>query len=104
MPDRYRIVILPEAGANIDAIFGYVEQHSLQNATRVAATILKAIDSLEILPRRHKVHSSSRDPRRVVRSMPVPPYLIYYRVVESDKVVEVMTVRDGRRRQPRRFK
>lgn len=104
MPDRYRVVILPEAGANVQAIFRYVEQHSPQNAVRVAATLVHAIDSLEFLPRRHKVHASSRDPRRVVRSMPVPPYLIYYRVVERDKVVEILTIRHGSRRQPRRFK
>jgi plasmid stabilization system protein ParE len=36
--------------------------------------------------------------------MPVPPFVIYYRVLEAERIVEVLTVRHGARRQPRRFK
>jgi plasmid stabilization system protein ParE len=36
--------------------------------------------------------------------MPVPPFIIYHRVLESERIVEVLTVRHGARRQPRRFK
>lgn len=104
MLDRYRIIVRPEAASDLAQIFAFIDQHAPKNAPRVVGKLVAAIDALEILPRRHKVHTSSRDRNRVVRSMPVPPYIIYYRVMEPQKAVEVLTVRHGSRRQPRRFK
>jgi plasmid stabilization system protein ParE len=103
MPDHYHVVIQPRASRDIISICIYIEQDSPQNAAQVAGEIIAAIDSLEFLPYRHKVNVSNRDPARVVRSMSVPPFIVYYRVVERNKAVEVITVRRGTRRQPRRF-
>jgi plasmid stabilization system protein ParE len=61
-------------------------------------------DSLDRLPHRCKVHRSNRNSTRVIRSLPVPPFIVYYRIIEADRVVEVITVRHGARRQPRSFK
>jgi plasmid stabilization system protein ParE len=36
--------------------------------------------------------------------MAAPPYIIYYRVLEDQKVVQILTIRHGSRRQPRRFR
>jgi len=36
--------------------------------------------------------------------MPVPPFIIYYHIIDQRRAVEVMTIRHGARRQPRRFK
>lgn len=85
------------------AICTYIEQGSPQNAAGVAKRLLDAIDSLDLLPRRYKVHEHRRDPAKTVHAMPVPPYIIYYRVVDRNQVVEVVSVLDGRRRQPHRF-
>jgi plasmid stabilization system protein ParE len=104
MPDTYRTIIRPQAATDLERVFAYIEQHSPQNARKVAGRLIAAVDSLEILPRRHKVHSSSRDRSRVVRSMSVRPYIVYYRVLEPQKAVEVLTIWHGSRRQPRRFK
>src|SRR5437762_4309294 len=103
MPDTYRITILPEAGNNLESIHEHIEKDSPQNAVTVSRKLLDAIDSLEQFPHRYKVHTSSKNPDRVVHSMPVPPFIIYYRVIERNLAVEVMTIRDGARRQPRRF-
>jgi plasmid stabilization system protein ParE len=65
--------------------------------------LIDAIDSLEILPFRYRIYYGSKQPAAAVRRMPVPPYLIYYRVEESRLAVEIITVRHGKRRQPHRF-
>lgn len=103
MPDYHRIVILPEAFENLAGIYDYIEKDSPQNAIVVARKLIEAIDSLELFPRRYKVHVSSRIADRVVHSMPVPPFIIYFRVIDAEQVVEVMTIQHGARRQPRRF-
>jgi plasmid stabilization system protein ParE len=104
MPDRYRIRIMPRASNAIVAICTRIERDSPQNAAAVAQKLLDAIDSLDILPRRFKVHEHRKDPAKTVHSMPVPPFIIYYRVVDRHHVVEIVALLDGRRRQPRRFR
>jgi plasmid stabilization system protein ParE len=103
-PQRYRVVIVPHASAELVRIFEYIERDSPQNAQSVIAELFGAIDSLDGLPYRCEVHRSNKNPERIVRSMVVRPFIIYYRVIERDHVVEVQTVRHGARRQPRRFK
>lgn len=103
MPAHYRVIILPRASADLQGIYAYIEQDSPQNAASMTRTLIDAIDSLEQLPFRYKVHAPARDPSRVVRSMPVPPYLVYYRVDEVRRVVRVLTIRHGSQRQPKRF-
>lgn len=103
MPRHYRVLMMPEAAADLTAAFDYIERDSPQNARAVIEALIQAVDSLTHLPHRYKVHLSARDQNRVVRSMPVPPYVVYYRVIEQDGVVRVLTVRHGARRRPRRF-
>jgi toxin ParE1/3/4 len=104
MPRAYRVRTLPEASQDLTEIFKYIKEDSPDNAAAMIGRLFDAIDSLNHFPNRHRVHRSFKDPARVVRAMPVPPYIIYYRVIESDQLVEVMTVRHGARRQPRKFK
>ena len=104
MPQVYRIRMMPEASADLAQIFDHIERDSPQNAALVVEAIINAVDSLTQFPHRYKVHRSSRDPDRTVRSMPVPPFIVYYRVIEQHQVIRVLTVRHGARRQPRGFK
>ena len=104
MPDRYRVQTMPRASGDIVGICSYIEKDSPQNAASVAQMLVDAIDSLEILPHRYKVHERRKDPAKTVRSMPVPPFIVYYRVVDRLRAVEILTVRHGHQRQPRRFK
>ena len=103
MPDRYRIIISPRASADLHGVHKYIETESPQNAAGVLDALIRAINSLEQLPHRHRVYQGRREPSAAVRRMPVPPYLVYYRVDDKNRPVEVVTVRHGRRRQPRRF-
>jgi plasmid stabilization system protein ParE len=104
LPERYRVIIPPKASNDLVEICAYIEQDSPQNAASVAQMILDAIDSLDILPHRFKVHEHRRDPAKTVRSMPVPPFIVYYRVDDVRHAVRILHVRHGHRRQPRRFR
>ena len=103
MPDRYRIIITPRAASDLVEIHRYIEHDSPQNAADVAAVIIESIDGLESLPHRYAVYQGARQPSEAVRRMPVPPFLVYYRVDDGRRVVHVVSVRHGKRRQPRRF-
>jgi toxin ParE1/3/4 len=103
MPARYRVNIMTRASQDLTDICRFIEQDSPENAASVAQELLDAINSLDILPRRHKVHAYRSNPSRAVHSMPVPPFIVYYRVKDPQEVVEVLRVLHGARRQPRRF-
>jgi plasmid stabilization system protein ParE len=102
--ESYRVNIQPEASADLVATFEFIERDSPQNAVSMMEAIFASIDSLKYFPHRSKVHRSARKPTRVVYAMSVEPFIIYYRIREADRVVEVLTVRHGARKQPRRFK
>jgi len=103
LPDRYSVIILPRAADDLASICSYIEQRSPQNAALVAQRLISAVDALDILPRRYKVHEHRKDPAKTVHSMPVPPFLVYYRVDIRQKTVRILTIRHGSRRQPRRL-
>jgi plasmid stabilization system protein ParE len=87
----------------LEGIHQHIEKDSPENAASVAA-IIDAIDSLELLPHRYPVYQGRRQPSEVVRRMPVPPFLIYYRANDLNRAVHVVAILHGKRRQPRRFK
>ncbi len=103
MPESYRITIMPRAAEDLAGICDYISQDSPQAAADVARHLLDAIDSLEIFPYRHRVHRWRRAASRVIRSMPVPPFIIYYRVLQKRHTVQILTVWHGKREQPIAF-
>jgi toxin ParE1/3/4 len=103
VPARYRIIISPRAGSDLAAIHQYIERDSPRNAASVAGALIEAIDQLELLPHRYRVYQGHRRPSRAVRRMPVSPFLVYYRVDDGTRSVGIITIRHGKRRQPRRF-
>jgi plasmid stabilization system protein ParE len=103
MMDHYRVIIEPRASHDIVAICEFIEKSSPQNASSVAKSLFEAIDSLEILPHRCKVHQFRQNPAMIVLSMSVPPFIIYYRIRERESLVKILTVRHGARRPPGRL-
>jgi addiction module RelE/StbE family toxin len=103
MPELYEVRITGEAGSDLAAIHHYISADSPQNADGVVDRLLNSIDSLEQLPHRYKIYRRGSRPGRTVRSMPVPPFVVYYEVREDDGVVRILTVRHGAQRRPRSF-
>jgi len=52
MPQDYRIIISPEASADLDAIHAYIAQDSSDNAAKMVQCILTAIERLKVVPHR----------------------------------------------------
>src|SRR4051812_44778243 len=103
MADVYHLIISNRAASDLQQIHDYIAQDSPQNATTVARKIVAEIDSLTLMPQRHRVYAGRADFSTAIRRVAVWPYLIYYQVLEDRAVVRIVTVRDGRRRQPRKF-
>jgi plasmid stabilization system protein ParE len=95
---------MPRAFADLNGILTYIAYQSSQNARTVIDRLQASMQSLEILPTRYEVHERRADPTKTVRSMAMPPFIIYYRVDERQSTVRILTVRHGHRRQPKRFR
>ena len=103
-PSHFRIVMSPEAAADIENIHAYISQDSPQNAATMVGRILDSIARLETFPHHNLVEHRSRKIKHPVRSLPVRPYLVYFRVLDSEQVVRILSVRHGARRRPLRFR
>jgi toxin ParE1/3/4 len=99
----YRIILSPEAAADLQSLYDYICKDSPDNAAKMVARILDAIESLEAFPGRTIVEHQSRKIRTPVRSLPVKPYIIYFRILEERKAVIIHSIRHGARRRRRRF-
>ncbi len=86
------------------AICDHIAKSSPQGSATVLGRLMDAAASFDELPSRCEIHESRKGPALVVRSMAVPPYIIYYRVDDAKWTVKVMSVRHGARRQPKRFR
>src|SRR5579863_8462370 len=104
MPERFHVIISMRTAREMTEICSWIERTSPQNASLVAQRLLAVIDSLDLFPHRYKGHEHRQDPAKTVRSMPVPPFIVYYRVDDVRRTVRVLSVRHGARRQPKRFR
>lgn len=103
MVDRYRVIIGNQAFEDIEQIHDFISQSSEQNAGLMVARLLDAIDDLSILPHRFRVSGRSKRHSVNIQSRVVSPYLIYYFVSDSDKLVTVTDIIHGARKQPTTF-
>jgi addiction module RelE/StbE family toxin len=102
-PARYRILLTQQALADIEEIHAYIAERSETAAASMIERILDAIDSLEVFPHRNVVKRRSSKMAEPVRSLPVRPYVIFFRVVDQHHVVVIRHIRHGARRRPKRL-
>ena len=100
MPDSYRVRITPRALADLRGIFDYIAKDSSQNAQGMIRRLLDAVDGLDILPHRYDVPRGGNARGRQIRSMPVWPYLVRYRIEQRNRLVYVLRIRHGAQRRP----
>lgn len=100
MPETYRVRITPLVLAALQGIFDFIAKDSPQNAAKMIGKLLDAIDGLDIFPHRYDVPRSGGGSGLKIRSMPVWPYLIRYRIDDETKTVFILRVRHGSRRSP----
>jgi plasmid stabilization system protein ParE len=104
LPAPFRIILAPEAAADLRAIHEYISQDSPRNAAKLVGRLLDGINSLADFPHRSVVEHRSERIRNPVRSLPVKPYVVYFRVSDAQQTVRILTVRHGARRKPTRFR
>ena len=100
----YRIILSKRVSNEFERIFNYVVGDSSRGASGLILSILDGIDALVIFPHRTKVPGQMPSAPQPVRSLPVGSYIVYFKVIEADRVVLIMDVRHGARRQPKRFR
>ena len=100
MPDTYRVRITPRAMGDLERIFDHIRRDSPQNAETAIRRLLDAIDGLNILPHRFDVPRVGAVRGRQIRSMPVRPYLVRYRIDEKRMAVHILRISHGARRHP----
>jgi plasmid stabilization system protein ParE len=103
MMDAYRVVIMPRVASDLEKIHKFIAKDSEQNAADMIGRIVAAFESLAKVPHRTVVEKQNKKLRYPARSLPVPPYIIYFRVIDDEKVVRVTHVRHGARLPPARF-
>lgn len=103
MPESYRISLSPEATADLKSLHAYISLDSPDNAAKMVERLLTAIESLKLFPHRTVVQYAGSRLKRPVRSLPVKPYVIFFRVLDDDRLVRILTIRHGARRRPRRL-
>jgi len=93
----FKILITETAIADLKEIVTFVASDDAAAAQRLGEKLLAQAMSLRTMPERHALH----DPRRGIRKMPTPPYLVYYTVDKSLGVVNVLHFWHGARRPPK---
>jgi plasmid stabilization system protein ParE len=104
MATQYRVILSPRGLAEIEEICGYYETIAPDYSRILYQTLVTRIGGLGDLPKVYRVYEYRRDPALTVHAMTVSPYIVYYRVSDSDLQVNVLSVLHGARRQPRRFR
>lgn len=93
-----KVIWTPRSLETLRSALEYVAERNPDAAARLGAAILKAVGRLEQFPQLgHIFNKLGRDD---VREIAVRPYRIFYRVVEQQRVVYVLTVWHGARQEP----
>src|SRR5690349_266029 len=103
MSQHYRVRLTQQALDDLEEIHAFIAKDSPQNAALMIERIFDSIDLLEIFPHRTVVERQTPSLKYPVRSLPVKPYVIYFRVIDEEHVVVIRHIRHGARQQPGRF-
>ena len=90
---KYQIRFLSDAGTDWDDIRAYLSQFYESTATTFFRLLKQKIAQLKDFPYSCPVYEDDPDYRRLV----VGDYLVFYRVNESDKLVEIHRIFHGAR-------
>jgi plasmid stabilization system protein ParE len=95
MVATYRVIITDRAFEDLDGILSRIAADSPQNSAGVISRLLAEIEGLDQMPNRYGVARHSGRILNAVRSMPVPPHVVIYRVSLKPRIVYILRVRHG---------
>jgi plasmid stabilization system protein ParE len=102
MSGGYRIQYSKRSIQDIKSIHKHIGKSSPAGAISMAQQIVDGIDTLAALPHRTVV-AGRKSSGLPVHSLPVPPYMVYFRVRDDIQLVRILRVRHGARRELKRF-
>ena len=82
----YRVILSRPALRDLGEIARYIAQDNLDAAERIALELIVLAESLAVLPRRGGLFQARPGVRRLVSD----PYLVTYRIDETQRVVYVL--------------
>ena len=89
-----RLSFTDRALSDLDAIFLYIARDGVDRADAVIERILKTIDILRGMPGAGRLRGEFGSG---IRSLPAPPFVVFYRALGDETQVQVLRVIDGRR-------
>jgi plasmid stabilization system protein ParE len=92
----YRRVFTKKALNDFAAVIGYIAEDDPSAASRFGAALLDHVELLERFPRIGALVAGRPGVRKLVHS----PILVYYRVHEKRRVIEVLRILHGARKPP----
>jgi plasmid stabilization system protein ParE len=96
---KYRVIIQPPAGADMDKAYLWIFEHAPESATKWFNGLEAAIQTLESFPQRCPLAEESQafvlEIRQLIHGKRVGAYRILFTIVEDS--VHVLHVRHGRR-------
>jgi plasmid stabilization system protein ParE len=87
----YVVIILEEAHEDLRNIVAYISSENPGAAEKLGGELLDEVMSLESLPYRGSPVKKRRGLLKLIHGQ----YLIYYRIREQEKVVEIVAFKDG---------
>ena len=92
----YRLLYSQKSLNDLDEIFGHIAEEDAEAASRFGTSLLDHVDLLGRFPRLGAVIGKRSGVRKLLHS----PLLVYYRIDEDKRLIEVLHVRHGARKQP----
>ena len=93
----YRLLYTQRALNDLAEIIGYIAKDDAEAASRFGTSLLDHVDLLTRFPRLGSVVRKRSRVRKLLHS----PMLVYYRVDQDKRLIEILHVRHGGRMPPR---
>ena len=93
----YLIIYSQRALKDLTGIIGHIAEEDGQAASSFGTALLDHVDLLGRFPKMGSVVRKRSPVRKLVHS----PFVVYYRLKERRRIVEILHVRHGARRKPR---
>ncbi|HZV33290.1 MAG TPA: type II toxin-antitoxin system RelE/ParE family toxin [Verrucomicrobiae bacterium] len=94
----YKVVWSDRSLSNLKEIVQFIAEDNPFAAERLGNTIIKRASLLAQFPKLGSVFAGLR--RDDVREIAAPPYRIIYQILESQKIISIVTVWHGARKEP----
>ncbi len=103
MIPKYRIAYTLRAKSDLLNIYSHIAQDSPDSAEGMLERILYSVELLSHFPRRQKACRSGGQLKGDVFSLPIWPYVVFFRISEDEATVHIVHIRHGARRPLKRF-